>query len=96
MTEVGTPASIGWIRCENTSLASQLGCFDASHWGQLHGVSDLLANSSCLLDSHCRRPAQPNHSFQPYAVFIEDTNSRTEGRCSGLFWKKAMKYDSYH
>jgi hypothetical protein len=40
-------------------------------------------------------PDQPNHSFQPYAVFIEDTNSRTEGRCSGLFWKEAMKYDSY-
>jgi hypothetical protein len=26
----------------------------------------------------------------------EDMNSRTEGRCSGLFWKEAMKYDSYH
>jgi hypothetical protein len=34
-------------------------------------------------------PDQPNHSFQPYAVFIEDTNSRTEGRCSDLFWKEA-------
>jgi hypothetical protein len=41
-------------------------------------------------------PDQPNHSFRPYAVFIEDMNSHTEGRCSGLLGKEAMKYDSYH
>jgi hypothetical protein len=41
-------------------------------------------------------PDQPNNSFQPYAAFIEDMNSHTEGRCSGLFWKEAMKYDSHH
>jgi hypothetical protein len=32
----------------------------------------------------------------PMLVFIEDMNSRAGGRCSGLFWKEAMKYDSYH
>ena len=31
MTEVDTPASSGWILCENTSLVSQCGCFDESH-----------------------------------------------------------------
>jgi hypothetical protein len=29
--DVETPASSGWIRCENTSLVSQSGCFDSSH-----------------------------------------------------------------
>jgi hypothetical protein len=31
---------------------------------------------------------QSNHSFQAYAVLIEERNSRSEGRFSGLFGKK--------
>jgi hypothetical protein len=33
----------------------------------------------------------PNHSFQAYAVSIEEMNSRSVGRCSGLIWKEATE-----
>jgi hypothetical protein len=35
---------------------------------------------TCSLD-------QPNHSFQAYAVSIEEMNSRSEGRCWGVLEK---------
>ena len=41
-------------------------------------------------------PDQPNHSFQPYAVFIEDMTVAAKAAALASFGKKQLKYDSYH
>ena len=46
MTEVDTPASSGWIRCENTSFVSQSGCFGASQ--AEHASACRRRDATCL------------------------------------------------
>ena len=55
------------------------------HWA--HFVSAIRLSKMCI-------PDQPNHSFQPYAVYIEEMNSRSEGRCSGLVDISLTRYSN--
>ena len=70
MTEVDTLASSGWIRCENTSLVSQSGCFDASQ--AEHASACRRREATCLarasgLRAAIRpiRAASPRRSVAP-------------------------------
>ena len=64
MNEVDTPASSGWIRCENTSLVSQSGCFDASH--SEHASACRCREATCLARaSGLRAATRPIRAASP-------------------------------
>ena len=74
-----------------TTLHDRSGKTDIwSDWTPLHG--DAIYPNQL---SEVRSLDQPDHSFQAYAVSIEEMNSRSEGRRSGLL-ERTNDDDPYH